>query len=386
MTMLGTALWLVANSAWACGGFFCDSPADPVVQSGERILFHVDEEAETVTTYVEIQFQGPPIQFGWVLPVPPGVTADDVATAPAGLFDALEGETAPRFVEASYGALMAGEDADVAMDSMGKVSGCGGFGHRAEPWNGKEYVAQGPGFAGIDVVGSAVVGPYALELIEADSGDTFQQWLLSNGYQMPTAASDPLQHNIDSGMNFIGVQLLPETESGPIDTLVFTTPGTLPMIPLRLTAIAATQNMDIVAYTLTNQRMAPNNYVDLPFDYAAVNWVEEGVTDYDVELMFAIQGAGGQAWNTEFAGPSRDVLPELPEALDLLAQGDYLTRFHTKMAPADMTLDPMWTPAPDLLDQPNVHTTGWEEGEWSGLHPLLGMLLIPLVAAGRRRT
>ena len=60
-----------------------------MLQTAERILFRVNDD-DTITAIVEIQYAGPPSQFGWVLPVSPGLTVDDLGTAPVGLFDALE--------------------------------------------------------------------------------------------------------------------------------------------------------------------------------------------------------------------------------------------------------------------------------------------------------
>ena len=64
----------------------------PVIQTAERILFRVNDD-DTVTTIVEIQYQGPPANFAWVLPVGPGLNVEDLGTAPAGPFDELERRT-----------------------------------------------------------------------------------------------------------------------------------------------------------------------------------------------------------------------------------------------------------------------------------------------------
>lgn len=86
----------------------------PVVQTAERILFRVNDD-DTVTTIVEIQYQGPPANFAWVLPVGPGLNVEDLGTAPAGLFDELERRTSPVFERPSHGS--------AALDDVG--AGCG---------------------------------------------------------------------------------------------------------------------------------------------------------------------------------------------------------------------------------------------------------------------
>ena len=59
------------SPVWACGGMVCDpGPLESiVVQNAERIAFKVDEDAGIVEAHVQIFYEGPPDQFGWVVPV-----------------------------------------------------------------------------------------------------------------------------------------------------------------------------------------------------------------------------------------------------------------------------------------------------------------------------
>ncbi len=73
----GTALSLgvtalLPNAAEACGCFAPPSPAEPVVQAGERIVFsHKDGK---VTAHIQIQYQGDADEFAWLVPMPKQVT------------------------------------------------------------------------------------------------------------------------------------------------------------------------------------------------------------------------------------------------------------------------------------------------------------------------
>lgn len=82
---------LAPATALACGGFFCN--ATPVDQQAERIIF-VQEDSDTVTSYVEIVYQGEPDGFAWVVPVP-SVPLLDVWHG--GAFNALDLLTEPQF-------------------------------------------------------------------------------------------------------------------------------------------------------------------------------------------------------------------------------------------------------------------------------------------------
>ena len=57
----------VASPAYACGGMFCNV-ATPVDQAAERIVFTF-EDNQTVTTEVQISYEGAAPDFAWVVPV-----------------------------------------------------------------------------------------------------------------------------------------------------------------------------------------------------------------------------------------------------------------------------------------------------------------------------
>ncbi len=325
--MFPMLLLSIVAPAEACGGFFCDN-VNPVVQTSERILFRVDPDG-LITTFIEIQFQGPPSEFAWVIPIAEVIDPEtSIRTAPAGIFDALEAETAPRFV-------FEGMSAD------SKACGCG-------PSGGGSF----PDTSDVKVVGEAVVGPYAIEIITADTGESLTAWLQINGYQIPATAIPAMDHYVDAGMAFVGVKLQPEYSAGPIDTLVIGCPSGEPAIPLILTSIAAVEDMELVAYVLAPERYVPTNWTDLTFDWEPV--FEDG-SNYDDELRRQGDAAGGRAWNTEFAMPADPVLRRLPgEVTAALGQGAYLTRFRGYVSPDQMTEDPIWAPDPAAPDVDNV--------------------------------
>lgn len=332
--------WLgFAPSAWACGGFFCDPPladaVEPVAQSAERILFR--EDPDGWTTFVEVQFEGAPAAFGWVVPIGAPLDVDaDVTTAPAGLFDALERATGPTFVAASEASAAAAYYGDAAASCEGP--GCAPY----------APIPVIPDTSGVDVVGRAVVGPYAIELISADDGGNLTSWLQLAGYAVPTAAGPILDDYAARGYAFLGIKLAPAVSAGPIDTLVLRCGATRPEIPLVLTSIAAVPDMDVLAYVLADRRYGP----DAPWaevgDVPGVRFDDAGDTDYRARLRDRIDALGGRAFRTESASPAADVVAALPDDVALaLDHGAYLTRLRTVISPDEMVLDPAFVPAPE---------------------------------------
>lgn len=318
---------LLAQTAAACGGLFCDN-VEPVVQTAERLLFHVQGNGE-IDTYVEVQYAGPPSDFGWVLPVPGQLLADEVRTAPAGLFDELELATAPRFTPGAMG--VAGSEAGC---------GCGGA-----AWTGGLDTASM--MEAVDVVGAAVVGPYSLEVLDTDDANALVFWLQQNGYQYPASATPLFEHYVDADMQFVAVKLLADTPAGPIDTLVLPCASATPMIPLMLTSVAAADDMELTAYVLASERYGADSWPELEDDVPHATTTEE----HEWYLSEAIDAAGGQAWLTEYAQPIDRVLPHLSDAVTSeLGGGAYLTRLHSFASAGDMTSDPTFAPRPTLGD------------------------------------
>ena len=63
-------LAFASADAFACGGFFCGGPGPQQVnQAAERIVF-AEHPDGSVTSVVQIMYEGPTDRFGWLLPIP----------------------------------------------------------------------------------------------------------------------------------------------------------------------------------------------------------------------------------------------------------------------------------------------------------------------------
>jgi hypothetical protein len=354
------AMWGM-QSAWGCGGFFCDQ-VQPIEQSAERILFREDGPQDW-TTIVEVQFRGPPAEFGWVIPLPrPLDPQTEISLAPAGLFDALEQVTGPQFLSS------ASPSGYYAESSAGCDAGCG------------PSTSLAPDTSGVQVVGEAVVGPYDLEVIEATESDNLVSWLQLAGYQVPFSAVPIVEQYLAEGYVFLGVKLLPDVPEGPIDALVLRCGAEQPAIPLRLTSVAAVPDMEILAYVLASERHVPGP------GYAAVqldpSLLLPGGDNYAEVLGEALDAAGGRGFRTEFAGPTAPLVAQLPdEVQQALGHGAYLSRMRAYLSASEMTLDPVFVPDPEAGDVDRVLWVGAGASASAGG---LGLLVL-LAGAGLRR-
>ncbi|MEZ4436233.1 MAG: DUF2330 domain-containing protein [bacterium] len=408
--LAGAALLAAPAAALACGGFFCDN-AQPINQSAERILFAAD--GATMHMHVQVAYQGPPQDFGWLLPAAPGV---EVALSSEQLFTSLDQLYGPRFIVRQL------------------------FDPGCEPppvdFDGGPFPApEAGGEGGVDVLSRQPVGPYDSAVLQADDVMVLRAWLDENGFQIPPAIDAKLQPYIDRGQVFVAIKLLPGADAGDITPLHLSFPASRPAVPIVPTGVAAEADMGVIVHVLGGARAVPLNYRHVEINEAALDLAAGGSNYVDV-VAAAVDEAGGLAFATDFAGAIDDrlatalrpidlaaaaalatvrdlvsgaipldadiqrvaagqlVLPEgitpadfwqcpfcyddvLDQPLDaaalaaeieaevnparehlgaLLARHGYLTRLFTTLNPDEMTLDPEFGQNPDLPEQPATRT------------------------------
>jgi len=227
------------RSASACGGFFCST--SPVDQSGENILFAVDELG--VEVHVQINYTGDDAEFAWVVPT------RQVPTLSVGidqLFAALSQSTAPRFsLNWHYDGMCGYGPGRCAGDVCFEDGASGGL----PPTPGS-----------VSVVSQEVVGPYDSAVLRADDGQALKSWLTSNGYNLTPAGASRLDAYVSEHDYFVALKLHNGKSVNDIQPIVLRFAGGEPCVPIRLTAIAAQDDMEVTAYLLGEHRAVPSNY------------------------------------------------------------------------------------------------------------------------------
>jgi hypothetical protein len=295
---LVAALAAIAYSpkAQACGGLFCNNQQTPVNQTAERIIFSKNDDG-TVTAVVQIMYQGPSDEFAWVLPVP-GAPEVDVSSDVA--LNRLQSATNPvyRLTTRVEGECSTGGASIFPSDSANTV---------VESANNASIAPGEEEDDPVDVVSSGSIGPYNHTTISVEPGtpdpeDAAMEWLDTNGYNTTSLAPDLIRDYLDDGMNLLAVKLQKDSDSGNIRPIRITYDSELPMIPIKLTAVAANDDMGVMVWVLGQQRAIPTNYKTLELNQALINWFNPGAT-YNQIVNQAADEAGGQGFVTEFAGP-----------------------------------------------------------------------------------
>jgi hypothetical protein len=283
------------TSAIACGGFFCNIN-QPVNQNAERIVFAHDQGK--IHMHVQINYQGPPTNFGWILPVPADVTTDLSSEA---FFSALDRLYGPFF------------NLDLQSEE-----GCQVFISTGDNFRGSDAgIAQSTNDNQVQVLSREEVGPYDRVILQATSVDALRAWLNDNEFAIPEAIDEKLAPYIELGSAFVLIKLLSNQDSGDIVPLYLTYRGSRPSIPLKPTGVAASNDMGVIVNIFDQHRAVPINYRHVIINEALIDWANRGDNYADV-VSQAIDEAGGKAFVTDYAGRIDSQLSDLfqpyPEA------------------------------------------------------------------------
>lgn len=335
--VVATVALLPAREAKACGGFFCSQ--SPVDQAKELILFHVEPGVGT-TMIVQVGYSGGDADFSWVLPLGAVPEAGSLDVFPQLALTSLAANTGPTF--------MPPED-------------CWNYYPVADAAEGGGNAPPSDDDRDVTVHLREEVGPYDVAVVESDSASALVEWLNTNGYRVTSPMEPYIQSYADAGMKFLALKLLPDAEVTQIQPLKLTLPGEAPMVPIRLTALAAEPEMGILVTVLGDQRYEPANWPSLSISDAEISydpwnvWGGNG-TNWDALVARKVDEAGGQGFVTELAGstapflelvrnsPVNDETQEAAQAalIALLENSPYMTRLYTRLSPEEMSSDPLF--------------------------------------------
>lgn len=319
------ALGLVSSVA-ACGGLFCQNI--PVDQQAERIIFTVNDNG-TISAYVQINYTGSAPDFSWVVPVP---SVPEVDVAEITTFDELSRLTAPVFIPP----LM--PDCALIPVMAAPMDAAGGS---------------------VEVLASGVAGPYAYDVVTSPDPTELIIWLRTNNYVITEAMEPLVKVYTDEGMVFLAMKLQPDQGAQDIQPVVMTYESTQPMIPLRLTAVAANPNMNVLTWILGEAQALPTNYASptISDDDLRYSFNSQDGTNYLALIDQTVDLYGGRAFITEYAGPTSALVGAAadPLAVDLLTRYPYITRVFGRISPEEMTVDPVFKLSDDVADVSNVH-------------------------------
>ena len=279
LLLLLTLLLAPVSKSHACGGFFCGN--FPMNQVAENILFIQGEG--TVTTHVQLQYSGAASDFAWILPMP---SVPELAVSHNQIFNQLQFATQPGFQ------LNFQDDAGCGFPPIFRTLEDGGI-----------ATAEA---ASVEVVAEQQIGPYDTAVITSDDSQAIVTWLVDNGYQLGDLGVELLHPYVEEGAFFLALKLAADRDVGDLQPIAMTYVADEPGIPIRLTAVATAPDLGVLAWVLADQRAIPRNYLHVQINEALIDWFNGGF-NYPEVVTQAANEAGGQAFVTDYAGPSKIV-------------------------------------------------------------------------------
>lgn len=289
----GFALLGLPRVADACGGTFCDGGATPVAQTGETILFVMGEGS----TEAHIQIAYDPTtdadQFAWVVPL---LAVPEFSVGSQPLFDNLLAGTVP-----AYGFSTQFDDCNPGDDDAG------GDGN-SPPDDGVKFDAGGAETGGPDVVLQETVGAFEITVLSGGTAMEVMEWLGANGYTQDPAAEPILGEYLEEGYLFAAFKLTNGADTSEIHPVVLRFENEEACVPIRLTRIAAQEDMEVRAFFLADARVVPQNYQHVLVNPLKLDW-PNSAANYKEVITLAVDAfeAEGKAFVTEFAGQSARV-------------------------------------------------------------------------------
>ncbi len=322
----------VVPRASACGGFFCQRV--PINQAAEQIIFRQD--GDEVRAVVLIQYVGEAEDFSWVLPVPANLRSEDLSTGSDAFFQSLERATRPQFT----------------LEIEGEPCPQGGFGGGILDLLGPAP-EEGGADDGVMVLEEATVGPFDVQVVSSDDPAAMINWLIENGYDLSDRGEQLITPYVEEGMNFVALKLRQDQGIGDIRPLVLKYRSDHPMIPIRLTAVAAEDDMGVLVWILGAGRAIPLNYLHVIPNYTLLNWYQGATAayaSYQGLITAAMNEAGGQGFATDYAAPLENLLEQLPSvetydaSLQRLESAETTSRFYEELIfgfvfPSDQQLE-----------------------------------------------
>lgn len=320
---------LSADSAAACGGLFCQN--SPVDQNAERIIFTQNEDG-SVSAIIQIQYTGFAEDFSWILPIKTPITAEDIEVPETGMtaFVELEQMTNVRFIPPPIPEdciMLQFETAEEAVPS-----------------------AAGE----VEIFASGEVGPFGFDVIGSEDPNALIVWLRDNNYRVEEQMEPLINVYVEERFVFLAMRLLPDQGTQDIQPVKVTYDSPEPMIPLRLTAVAANPDMAVLIWFFANDQAVPANYTHMQIPTDDLRFFIWGGNNYRSLIGTTADRFNGQAFVTEYAGPTNNFAFTDPLLVELAQKHRYLTRLNTVISPEEMTIDPVFGYDPNREDVSNV--------------------------------
>ncbi len=187
----------------------------------------------------------------------------------------------------------------------GGGTGCGAADDAGEFGGSGGSTGSGGGDGGgPTVVLQETVGAFDVTVLQGGTAHEVEQWLEDNGYGSTAETPALLADYVKQSYVFVAVKLAAGAGVDQIQPIVLRYASNMPCVPIRLTRVAAVDNMGIRAFFLGKNRVYPENYALVDLNEAQIDWVN-GAPNYDLVVSHALDEAPAhRGFVVEYAGDS----------------------------------------------------------------------------------
>ncbi len=289
------------RDARACGGCF----HGPVNQNQTISVVTAHRMALSISTtetilWDQVRYSGDPGEFAWVLPVHDGVKVELGHDAWLAALDAV---TDPQIQS---------PPTNCGFPQSSQSSGGGGGGGCGASTTSAEFSSDSfggvmdssvKGNHDVTVVTQETVGPYEAVVLRSTNGDAIDQWLLANGYAIPTAIAPLLTQYTKEGFDFLALKLRPNVGVNAMQPVRIRMPGAGPTLPLRMVAAGVGQNVGLELYVLGEGRWEAKSFDNATINDTQLVW-DGRQSSSNYATLFDALTKSKPLWVTELASNS----------------------------------------------------------------------------------
>lgn len=281
------ALTLAPPPAHACGGgmFTLPTETEATFATGHRVAVSISMD-QTVL-WDQIQYQGDPKDFGWVMPVKAGAT---IGVGSDAWLESLDAATATVVSSREVDCFTGGESSGV---------GCGAS-DAAGSANGSSTLQQTD--PDVAVLHSATVGPYDTVTLASSTPGALGKWFTAHGYAISADVQPILDDYAAQGFDFIAARLTPGMGVAQMKPLRVVTKGALTTFPMRMLAAGAKKSVALSLFVVTEGRSTIEGFPGATITGADLTWnFATHLSDYAEVRAKKLAEGSGRTFLTTFA-------------------------------------------------------------------------------------
>ncbi|MAA79514.1 MAG: hypothetical protein CL916_09665 [Deltaproteobacteria bacterium] len=333
------------SQALPCAYLLTTDQGALAVSDAQEVILEANNAG--VRTSYRIQYEGDAESFGWLVVVRGTVGEGDVTETDESIFDTLRDKSQPRLIKTQ-------------MQSGGSGIGCGETASKSMgDFSSDESL-------NVEVTAQGFAGPFAYQVLSAESGDALSTWLDSEGFELGDTEQTIDEYISEGGYSFVAVTLTPEDSQTPQDgrilpALSIQSDATELHFPARMATSSMAEKQRTTVFVLgentanvqSGWNMTDNSYIDSQGEDPVVAFEDVLLTEGSAEVP--------AYWRTYSSAHD----------------GVWLTRFDTLAPRVVHTIDPLFgfeDAQYDIETQIEVYEN--DSGAMWLLVPLLGLGLV----------